>query len=313
MIGMGVRKAEPLAGVPEEEYFTSGHRTCQGCGPCLGTKLVAKAAGSRSIFLGATGCMYVANTSYYTTPWVVPWMHTQLGAIGSSTVGTAAGLRALMRKGKIPREKINVIGLGGDGGTMDIGLSSFSAAMTLDQDLLIVLYDNESYANTGIQASSLTPWGARTTFTPPGSVEEHRVGNPRHKKDAVGLVVAGHPDVRYVATACVAYPQDLIAKVKRALNAGGPTFIHLLTPCPKGWGFPPNKTIQVGKLAVETGMWRLYEVVEGEQRETYRPGELRPVKDYVRAQERFSHLRDEDIERMQEELTTQRKTKLASS
>lgn len=307
---MSKKRVEPTVGVPEDEFYASGHRTCQGCGPALACRLVAKAAGGRSIFLGSTGCMYVANTSYYTTPWIAPWMHTQLGAIGSAAVGTAAGLRALMRKGKIPEEKINVVGLGGDGGTMDIGLSSLSGAMTQDQDLLIVLYDNEAYANTGIQASSLTPWGANTTFTPPGTVEKYRIGNPRHKKNAAQLVAAGHPDVKYVATASVAYPQDLISKVKKALAKGGPTFIHLLAPCPKGWRFPSDRTIDIGKLAVETGMWRLYEVVDGERRETYEPSDLRPVKDYIRAQDRFAHLTDEDIEKIQEELTLKRKIKV---
>ena len=307
---MSRKRVEPTVEVPEDEFYASGHRTCQGCGPALACRLVAKAAGGRTIFLGSTGCMYVANTSYYSTPWIAPWMHTQLGAIGSAAVGTAAGLRALMRKGKIPEEKINVVGLGGDGGAMDIGLSSLSGAMTHDQDLLIVLYDNESYANTGIQASSLTPWGANTTFTPPGAIEKYRVGNPRHKKNAAQLIAAGHPDVKYVATASIAYPQDLISKVRKALAKGGPTFIHLLAPCPKGWGFPSDKTIDVGKLAVETGMWRLYEIVDGERSETYEPGELRPVKDYIRVQNRFSHLTDEDIEKIQEELASKSKIKV---
>ena len=307
---MSRKRVEQTVEVPEDEFYASGHRTCQGCGPALACRLVAKAAGGRTVFLGSTGCMYVANTSYYSTPWIAPWMHTQLGAIGSAAVGTAAGLRALMRKGKIPEEKINVVGLGGDGGAMDIGLSSLSGAMTHDQDLLIVLYDNESYANTGIQASSLTPWGANTTFTPPGTIEKYRVGNPRHKKNAAQLIAAGHPDVKYVATASIAYPQDLISKIRKALAKGGPTFIHLLAPCPKGWGFPSDKTIDVGKLAVETGMWRLYEIVNGERRETYEPGELRPVKDYIRAQNRFSHLTDEDIEKIQEELASKSKIKV---
>jgi pyruvate/2-oxoacid:ferredoxin oxidoreductase beta subunit len=303
-------RVEPMAGVPEDEFYASGHRTCQGCGPALACRLVAKAAGGRTIFLGSTGCMYVANTSYYSTPWIAPWMHTQLGAIGSAAVGTAAGLRALMRKGKIPKEKINVVGLGGDGGAMDIGLSSLSGAMTHDQDHLIVLYDNESYANTGIQASSLTPWGANTTFTPPGAIEKYRVGNPRQKKNAAQLIAAGHPEVKYVATASIAYPQDLISKVRTALAKGGPTFIHLLAPCPKGWGFPADKTIDIGKLAVETGMWRLYEIVDGKRKESYEPSDLKPVKDYIRMQDRFSHLTDEDIEKIQEKLTLKRKIKV---
>jgi pyruvate/2-oxoacid:ferredoxin oxidoreductase beta subunit len=299
---MSGKIVEPNEGVPEEELYASGHRTCQGCGPALACRLVAKAAGRDSVFLGSTGCMYVANTSYYTTPWVAPWMHTQLGAIGSAAVGTAAGLRALMMKGKIPAKKIHVVGLGGDGGAMDIGLSSLSGAMTTDQDLLIVLYDNESYANTGIQASSLTPWGASTTFTPPGKIEKYRIGNPRHKKNALKLISSGHPDVKYVASASIAYPKDLIEKVQKALEVGGPTFIHLLAPCPKGWGFPSDKTIDVGKLAVQTGMWKLFEIVNGERRITYEQKELKPVKEYIKMQKRFNHLTDEDIEKIQNRL-----------
>ena len=216
----------------------------------------------------------------------------------------------LVRSDARPEEKINVVGLGGDGGAMDIGLSSLSGAMTHDQDHLIVLYDNESYANTGIQASSLTPWGANTTFTPPGAIEKYRIGNPRQKKNAAQLIAAGHPEVKYVATASIAYPQDLISKVRTALAKGGPTFIHLITPCPKGWGFPADKTIDIGKLAVETGMWRLYEIVDGKRKETYGPSDLKPVKDYIRAQDRFSHLTDEDIEKIQEKLTLKRKIKV---
>jgi pyruvate ferredoxin oxidoreductase beta subunit len=132
---------------PLEEYFTSGHRTCQGCESALVMKLMVKAAGPRTIVLGSTGCMYVANTTYYSTPWVVPWMHTQLGSSGSAATGTAAGLKALMRKGKIKDEPINVISFCGDGGGIDMGLSAISASLThLEYNHLVLCYDNESYA-----------------------------------------------------------------------------------------------------------------------------------------------------------------------
>src|SRR6059058_6260663 len=141
---------EPFRGVKKvtlEEYFTSGHRTCQGCESALVMKLMVKAAGPRTIVLGSTGCMYVANTTYYTTPWVVPWMHTQLGASGSAALGTAAGLKVLMRKGKLKNEKINVIAFCGDGGGADMGLNGISATLThKEYNCLILLYDNESYA-----------------------------------------------------------------------------------------------------------------------------------------------------------------------
>ncbi len=166
----GYDRIKGMHSLPGEEFYTSGHRTCQGCESALVMRDFAKAAGPRTVASGSTGCMYVANTSYMTTPWVIPWMHTQLGAGGSSAVGMSAGIRALMRKGKIKQEKINVISFCGDIGGGDMGLSGISGALQTDLDLLIILYDNESAANTDIQATGLTTYGAQTTFSPPGLV-----------------------------------------------------------------------------------------------------------------------------------------------
>ncbi|MCH7783200.1 pyruvate synthase, partial [candidate division KSB1 bacterium] len=149
---------------PLEEMYTSGHRTCQGCESAQVMRDFSKASGPRTIATGATGCMYVANTSYQTTPWIIPWMHTQLGAGGVSVIGMAAGLKALMRKGRIKKEKINVINFSGDLGGGDMGLSGISGALQTDYDLLIILYDNESAANTDIQATGMTTYGAQTSF-----------------------------------------------------------------------------------------------------------------------------------------------------
>src|SRR5919197_69749 len=238
--------------VPYTEYFVSGHRTCQGCESALVMRYIAKAAGPRTIVLGATGCMYVANTSYYTTPWVVPWMHTQLGAAGSAALGAAAGLKVLMRKGKLANEKINVIAFCGDGGGADMGLGAISATLThKDYNSLILLYDNESYANTDIQLSSMTPYGAVTTFSPTGSTR--RLMHTRWKKNVAGMLAAGHPECRYVATVCASYAVEMMNKVRRALTIGGPTFIHSLDPCPKGWGYDPMLRHELGGLAIETG------------------------------------------------------------
>ncbi|MBI3998517.1 MAG: pyruvate synthase, partial [Armatimonadetes bacterium] len=221
---------DPIKGVkkvPLEEFFTSGHRTCQGCESALVMKLMVKAAGPRTVVLGSTGCMYVANTTYYSTSWVVPWMHTQLGSSGSAGLGTAAALRALMRKGKIKNEPINVIAFCGDGGGADMGLSAISAALThTDYNFLILMYDNESYANTDIQLSGMTPWGAHTTFSPPGRMK--RILHTRWKKNVAGMLAAGHPECRYVATVCASYAVDMMNRVRRALSIGGPTFIHSL-------------------------------------------------------------------------------------
>ena len=199
---------EPWKGpknVPEQEYFTSGHRTCQGCESAQIMKLMAKAAGPRTIILGSTGCMYVANTTYYSTPWVVPWMHTQLGSAGSAAIGTAAGLRSQMRKGKMAEESINVIVFCGDGGGAYMWLSAISAALQhTHYNLLILMYDNESYANTDIQVSGSSPWGANSTFSPPGKAK--RIMNRRWKKNMAGMIAAGHPGCNYVDTVCTSPP-----------------------------------------------------------------------------------------------------------
>src|SRR5437763_8543827 len=224
----GTQKLDAFKGVkklPLEEFFTSGHRTCQGCESALVMKMMAKAAGPRTIVLGSTGCMYVANTTYYSTSWVIPWMHTQLGSSGSAAMGSAAGLKAQMRKGKMKKEPINVIAFCGDGGGADMGLSAISAALTHpDYNLLILMYASESYANTDIQLSGSTPYGAHTTFSPPGATK--RIMHHRWKKNMAGMMAAGHPDCKYVATVDMSYPVYSMNPVRKALTIGGPTFIH---------------------------------------------------------------------------------------
>ena len=286
--------------VTVEEYFTSGHRTCQGCESALVMKLMAKAAGPRTIILGSTGCMYVANTTYYSTSWVVPWMHTQLGASGSAAVGTAAGLKALMRKGRMKQEPINVIAFCGDGGGADMGLSSISAALTYPEyNFLILMYDNESYANTDIQLSSMTPYGANTTFSPPGTAR--RLLHTRWKKNVAGMLAAGHPECKYVATVDVSYPLEMMNRVRKALSIGGPTFIHSLDPCPKGWDYDPLLSHELGELAVETGVWPLFEVENhvlrfyGKSKAIAQGKKRLPVREYLLKQGRFAHFTDEDL------------------
>jgi pyruvate ferredoxin oxidoreductase beta subunit len=296
---------EPFQGVkkvPYAEYFTSGHRTCEGCESAQLMRLMAKAAGPRTIILGATGCMYVANTSYYSTVWGVPWMHTQLGSGGSSALGTAAALRVLMRKGVIQDEAINVIAFCGDGGGADMGLSAISATLTHpDYNLLILLYDNEEYANTDIQVSGTSPWGANTSFSTPGSLR--RIMHHRWKKNVVPLMLAGHPGVKYLATISTSYPLQAMNSIRKALSVGGPTFIHCLNPCPKGWDFDPVIAFELGQLAVNTGIWPLYEIDCGRLRlygktEQIAKGRFKrlPARDYLLKQGRFAHFREEDIE-----------------
>ncbi len=292
--------------IPLEEQFTSGHRTCQGCESALVMRLMIKAAGPRTIVVGSTGCMYVANTTYYSTPWVVPWMHTQLGSSGSAATGTAAGLASLMRKGKMKQEPINVIAFCGDGGGADMGLSAISAALQHDEyNLLILMYDNESYANTDIQGSGSSPWGANSPSSPPGKL--HRIMNKRWKKNMAPMLATGHPGVRYVATACGSYGLDFNNKIRRALTIGGPTFIHSIDPCPKGWDYDPKYSHELGMLAIETGLWVQYEIIDGEltlngpSRAIARGIRKRkPVEEYLTRQGRFAHFTPEDTKYFQE-------------
>ncbi|MGZ4824147.1 MAG: thiamine pyrophosphate-dependent enzyme [Terriglobales bacterium] len=294
--------------IPTHEFFTSGHRTCQGCESALVMKMMVKAAGPRTIVLGSTGCMYVANTTYYSTSWVVPWMHTQLGSSGSAALGTAAGLKAQMRKGKMKKEPINVIAFCGDGGGADMGLGAISATLTHpDYNCLILLYDNESYANTDIQLSGSTPWGANTTFSTPGTVK--RIMHHRWKKNMAGLMAVGHPTCRYVATICMSYGLHGMNSIRKALTIGGPTFIHSLDPCPKGWDYDPILSHELGELAVQTGVWPLYEVEDGKIRLTGRTQQIadgkiprKPVRDYLLKQGRFAHFTNDDLDYFQSKI-----------
>jgi pyruvate ferredoxin oxidoreductase beta subunit len=305
------QKLDPIKGVkkiPLEEFFTSGHRTCQGCESALVMKNMVKAAGPRTIVLGSTGCMYVANTTYYSTSWVVPWMHTQLGSSGSAGLGTAAALKVLMRKGRIKNEPINVISFCGDGGGADMGLSAISAALTHpDYNFLILLYDNESYANTDIQLSGSTPYGAHTTFSPPGKLR--RIMHHRWKKNMAGMMAAGHPTCRYVATVCMSFGLLAMNCIRKALAIGGPTFVHSLDPCPKGWDYDPFISHELGELAVATGIWPLYEVEDGVLRMLGKSKQIaqgrykrQPVRDYLLRQGRFAHFIEEDIEYFQKKV-----------
>ena len=305
------QQLDPIKGVkklPLEEYFTSGHRTCQGCESALVMKMMVKAAGPRTIVLGSTGCMYVANTTYYSTSWVVPWMHTQLGSSGSAGLGAAAALKVLQRKGKMKQEPINIISFCGDGGGADMGLSAISATLTHpDYNVLILMYDNESYANTDIQLSGSTPYGAHTTFSPPGSVR--RIMHHRWKKNMAGMLAAGHPTCKYVSTVCMSYGVLAMNCVRKALSIGGPTFIHSLDPCPKGWDYDPMQSHELGELAVLTGIWPLYEVENGRVKLLGKTKDIasrqlkrRPVKEYLLRQGRFAHFADEDLEYFQQKV-----------
>ncbi len=282
---------------PKEEYVVSGHRTCAGCGPSTAYRLVAKASGPNTIFVGPTGCMYVANTSYGISPWAVPWIHTQIGNGGGVASGIEAAFKIRAKKGLFDGELPNIIVMAGDGAASDIGLSSLSSMMHRNHDALFICYDNENYANTNIQMSPTSMYGASTSFSPPGPAKPE--GRDLWPKDLAAMIAAGHPNVPYVATAAIGYPVDLMNKVRKALNKRGPAFINIVATCDKGWIVEPSESVEMTRLAVETGLVQIYEIDEGVRRLTIPIRKRRPVIDYLSRQGRFAHLQPEHIARIQ--------------
>lgn len=282
--------------IDKEEYFASGHRACQGCGEALAIRLMCKALGKDTIVVNATGCMEVISTLYPTTAWRLPWIHVAFPNAAAVASGVEAGLKALRRKGRIADRDVKTVAIGGDGGTLDIGFQALSGAMERGHNLLYVCFDNEAYMNTGIQRSSATPFGASTTTAPSGSAS---LGNKTWKKNLPEVMVAHN--VSYVATACHSYPLDFMNKVKKARAVNGPAYIHCLSVCPTGWRSKSEEFIKTGRLAVETGVFPLYEVEDGKYCLTVDlPERLRPVEDYLKTQGRFRHLKKEDIAFFQE-------------
>jgi len=235
--------------------------------------------------------MEVASSIYPYTSWAVPWLHTAFETAAANASGIDAALKAMQRKGQL-KEHIDIIAFAGDGGTYDIGLQALSGAVERGHDFLFVLYDNEGYMNTGIQRSGGTPMGASTTTTPAGSVIP---GKLQHKKPITDIMVAH--DMEYVATATPYYWKDLLTKVRKGLEVEGPAFLHVFAPCPRGWRSDPAKSIEYTKLAVETCVFPLYEVVNGNYTLSspskmfeLAPQKKRPVTDYLKGQGRYRHL-----------------------
>lgn len=284
--------------VEREEYFSSGHRACQGCAEALAVRLVMKVLGRDTIVAMATGCMEIISTPLPLTAWKVPWIHVAFENAAPVASGCEAGMKVLMRKGKLPKRSINFVAMGGDGATADIGIGMLSGVMERGHNMIYICYDNEAYMNTGIQRSSSTPYGARTTTSPHGRCS---IGQQTQKKD-LPHIAAAH-DIPYVATACPSFPFDLMEKVKKAVSVQGPVYIHILSVCPTGWGIPPDESIRLGRLAVNTGVFPLYEVTDGVYRMTLKPDTLLPVEEYLKCQGRFNHLSDEDVAFIQARVT----------
>jgi pyruvate ferredoxin oxidoreductase beta subunit len=278
--------------------LTSGQRACQGCGEALGARYALDAAmrttSGRLIAANATGCLEVFSTPYPESSWQLPWIHSLFANAPAVASGVAAALKA---KG---REDVRVIAQGGDGGTLDIGFACLSGMFERGDDVLYVCYDNEAYMNTGVQRSSATPPAARTANTKPVGAEP---GNVFGQGKSAPLIAMAH-EIPYVATATVAELHDLEAKVERAMSLHGARYLHVLVPCPLGWGSEPCDTIRIARLAKETGLFPVFEAEHGEVTSVSPIRSRVPVEEYLRLQRRYAHLfgdppRSDVVDRLQ--------------
>jgi pyruvate ferredoxin oxidoreductase beta subunit len=276
--------------LPREELVHPGNRACTGCGLGIAYRIGLKALGPDTILVVPPSCLTVLQGLFPIASTQLPCLNVTFASTASAATGV---LEALKAQG---REHIKVVAWAGDGGTSDIGIQALSGAAERGDDFLFMCYDNEGYMNTGVQRSGTTPWGALTSNTP-------IKGKQQQKKD-VPAIMAAH-GIDYVATASSAYPLDLYDKIKKALAIQGTKYIHIHTPCPPGWGFDPRYTIKIGRLAVETGYFDLYEVERGQFRLTgaseklLEKQQLVPVGDYLKTQSRFRTLTEEQIAEIQ--------------
>jgi pyruvate ferredoxin oxidoreductase beta subunit len=279
--------------------LNSGHRACQGCGEALGARYVVDAAmratGNQLIAANATGCLEVFSTPYPETSWQLPWIHSLFGNAAAVGTGIAAALKVKAQKlaakqglagGDQALSTVRVIAQGGDGGTTDIGFGCLSGMFERNDDVLYICYDNEAYMNTGVQRSSATPMGARTATTM--AVGAHP-GAPQGQGKNLPLIAMAHA-IPYVATATVADLHDLEAKVEKAMSIRGARYLHVLVPCPLGWGSASHDTIKLARLARETGIFPVFEAEHGEVTAVTKIRRHVPVADYLQSQKRFAHL-----------------------
>lgn len=287
-----------LKDLPREELLYPGTGACAGCAGSLALRTVLKALGERTILVIPASCTASIEGHYPTTPFRVPVLTIAFAAAGAA----ASGLSAAMKR--LGQEETNVVVWAGDGGTYDIGLQALSGAVERGTNFIYICYNNEIYSNTGVQRSGATPFGAWSTTTWTGKTEQ--------RKDMPGIMRAH--DVAYMATASASYVEDLFRKLQHASSLKGPKYIEIHTPCSPGWRFPMDKTVEVGRLAVETGAWALYEYENGRftfngrsKRILERKVEPKPLEEYLQLQGRFKHLfkpsRDEArLERIKEQL-----------
>jgi pyruvate ferredoxin oxidoreductase beta subunit len=268
------------------EGLAGGHRLCAGCGASIAVRQIMLAAGGTPVVAGcATGCLEVSTTIYPYTSWTGPFIHNAFENSAATVSGVEAAFKGLQRAGKIPSDKkMKFIAFGGDGGTYDIGLQSLSGAMERGHDMVYVCYDNGAYMNTGIQRSSATPFGAWATTAEVGKAQQ---GKTQRRKDLTAIM--GDHGI-YAAQASISHWKDLTTKAEKAFTVDGPAFINVLSPCPRGWRTQPNQSVEIAKLAVQTGFWPIYEIEDGVWRQTVKVMNKKPIEEFLKPQGRFKHL-----------------------
>ncbi len=270
-----------------EDRLAGGHRLCAGCGASIAVRQVLLGAGEDPLVVGcATGCLEVSTTIYPYSSWKSSFIHNAFENSAATVSGVESAFKGLQRAGKIPADKkMKFVAFGGDGGTYDIGLQSLSGAMERGHDMVYVCYDNGAYMNTGIQRSSATPKGAWATTAEVGVAQQ---GKTQRRKD-ITQIMAAH-GIPYVAQASISHWKDLTSKAEKAFAVEGPAFLNVFAPCPRGWRIPSSQSVEIAKLAVQTGFWPLYEVEDGVFRQTVKVHNRKPVAEFLKPQGRFKHL-----------------------
>ncbi len=268
-----------------KELLTGGHRMCAGCGAPIIIRQMGLSQDIPLVVGSATGCLEVSTTPNPYTAWNSSFIHCAFENSAATVSGAEAAYKALRRRGKI-KDELRFVALGGDGGTYDIGLQSLSGMLERGHRILYLCYNNEAYMNTGVQRSGATPKGTQTTTAPVG---KESTGKKQYPKDMTAIAVAHR--IPFVAQASPSHWNDLITKSQKALSVDGPAFMNVISPCPLGWGYSSEKTIEIAKLAVDTCFWPLFEVENGTAwKLNYKPAAKKPITDYFKAQVRFRHL-----------------------
>ena len=273
---------ERMKDLPSAHLLGAGTAMCAGCGGLQAVKQGYDILGEKTVFVNAAGCMTLSSV-YPFTPFRGSWLYTAMASAPAGAQGVRDALDILRDSGRLtPEDDLQVVVLTGDGAAGGMGLSATSGAIDRGLDFIYLCYDNEGYGNTGHQASSATPHGAHTATTAVGE------GQHGYKKDLFAIWVANKP--AYAATVIGAEPLDLAKKFEKAREIKGPCLINALAPCPPGWGFDPEQTVEIGRLAVRTGVWPLKEYIDGRVVHTRRPHPRLPVEDFLETQGRFAHL-----------------------